>query len=290
MWGDKLSSEEEDSEEDSDGSHDAIVDLEDEEGEQEEEGPRDEIIRDEEDLPDHHETYNSIEEEREANAARKAASRLAKEEQEEGDISSDDEKAKGKKKEKEKEEDYFDLLKKKQAEQEEKRQLEFQDVPQEERDMLLGLPTGVYCRIVLKEVPASFIRLARPEIPVIVGGLLESEEMLGMIRVRIKKHRWHRRILKSNDPLIISYGWRRFQTMPVYAMEDSNKRLRMVKYTPEYMHCQADFYGPAVPPNTGLLAIQKLTSNTPEFRIAATGTVLEQSEHFRIVKKLKLVG
>ena len=56
------------------------------------------------------------------------------------------------------------------------------------------------------------------------------------------------------------------------------------------MHCQAAFYGPAVPPNTGLLAIQKLNSNTPEFRIAATGTVLEQNEHFRVVKKLKLVG
>ena len=258
-----------------------------------EEGPHDEIISDEEDVPDHHETYNSIEEEREANAARKAASRLAKEEKEdeEGEISEDDEIMNGKKKEKkEKEEDYFDLLKKKQAEQEEKRQLEFSDVSQEERDLLLGLPTGVYCRIVLKDVPASFIRLARPDIPVIIGGLLESEEMLGMIRVRIKKHRWHRRILKSNDPLIISYGWRRFQTMPVYAMEDSNKRMRMIKYTPEYMHCQAVFYGPAVPPNTGLLAIQKITSNTPEFRIAATGTVLEQSEHFRVVKKLKLVG
>ena len=108
--------------------------------------------------------------------------------------------------------------------------------------------------------------------------------------MRIKKHRWYRHILKSNDPLIISYGWRRFQTIPVYAMEDANKRLRMIKYTPEYMHCQAACYGPAVPPNTGLLAIQKLNSNTPEFRIAATGTVLEQNEHFRVVKKLKLVG
>ena len=39
-----------------------------------------------------------------------------------------------------------------------------------------------------------------------------------------------------------------------------------------------------------VLAVQKLASNTPEFRIAATGTVLEQSEAFRVVKKLKLVG
>ena len=54
-----------------------MEDLEDLEGN----GVRDEIISDEEDMPDHHQTYNSIEEEREANAAMKAASRLAKEEQ-----------------------------------------------------------------------------------------------------------------------------------------------------------------------------------------------------------------
>ena len=88
-----------------------------------------------------------------------------------------------KKEKKEKEEDYFDLLKKKRAEQEAERAQEFSDLTQEEQDMLLGLPTGVYCRIVVEDVPPAFVRLARPEIPVIVGGLLESETTLNMIRV-----------------------------------------------------------------------------------------------------------
>ena len=104
------------------------------------------------------------------------------EEEEEQEISSDDEK-RGKKEKKEKEEDYFDLLKKKRAEQEAERAQEFSDLTQEEQDMLLGLPTGVYCRIVVEDVPPAFVRLARPEIPVIVGGLLESETTLNMIRV-----------------------------------------------------------------------------------------------------------
>ena len=134
----------------------------------------------------HH--YESIEEERAANAAKKAASRAAKEKEAEdaAALSSDDEKSgasKKEKKKKEKEEDYFDLLKRKRAEQEEKTRQEFQDVSQAERDLLLGLPTGTYCRIVLQNVSPAFVRLARPEIPVILGGLLESEEMLGMIRV-----------------------------------------------------------------------------------------------------------
>ena len=49
--------------------------------------------------------------------------------------------------------------------------------------------------------------------------------------------------------------------MPVYATEDANGRHRMLKYTPEHMHCLATIYGAMAPPNTGVLAIQTSTSN-----------------------------
>ncbi|KAI6042628.1 DUF663-domain-containing protein [Pisolithus marmoratus] len=167
---------------------------------------------------------------------------------------------------------------------------EFEGIDAEARALVEGYRPGSYVRVELSNVPCEMIEHFDPHYPIVVGGLLPSEERFGYLQVRMKRHRWFTKTLKTNDPLIFSLGWRRFQTVPIYSLDDHSIRMRMLKYTPEHMHCYATFYGPVSLPNTGFCTFNSLDGETSMFRVSATGVVLDVDRSTRIVKKLKLTG
>jgi ribosome biogenesis protein BMS1 len=164
---------------------------------------------------------------------------------------------------------------------------EFAGVDADTRTAVAGLRAGTYVRLELHSVPAELVEHFDPAYPLVVGGLLGAEERMGFVQMRIKRHRWHARTLKSNDPLVLSVGWRRFQSVPLFALDDHSVRLRLLKYTPEHAHCFAALYAPGAAPNSGVCAFNP---GAPGFRVAATGVVLDVDRSSAIVKKLKLVG
>ena len=188
------------------------------------------------------------------------------------------------------EDDWYDAQKAQLQKQLDINRAEFEKLDTNSRARAEGYKAGTYARVVLEKVPYEFAVRFNPRYPVILGGLAPTEERFGFVQVRIKRHRWHKKILKTNDPLIFSLGWRRFQALPIYSISDSRTRNRMLKYTPEHMHCFGTFYGPLVAPNTGFCCVQSFSNANKGFRIAANGVVLNVDESTEIVKKLKLTG
>ncbi|KAL9647211.1 hypothetical protein ABK040_012563 [Willaertia magna] len=167
---------------------------------------------------------------------------------------------------------------------------EFEGLPKEQREEIEGFSPGTYVRIELENFPSEFIENVNFKNPILLGALHQEECRMGLIKLRLKRHRWYPKTLKNKDPLIFSIGWRRFQSIPTYCVQDPNGRNRMIKYTPDYMHCIATIYGPYIPQNTGVIAFQNINNNVNSFRVSATGYVMELDQDFSIVKKLKLVG
>lgn len=190
---------------------------------------------------------------------------------------------------------YYENLKAEALKQSELNKSVFENLDQGLRIEVEGFRPGLYVRMLFKNMSSEFVTNFDTSYPILIGALNMAEQNIGFVSCKVKKHRWYKKILKTNDPLVISLGWRRFQTLPIYSKIEDDMKCRYLKYTPEHVTCNMHFYGPVTPQNTGFLALQTVSSNPNDikrvgFRIAATGSVNEINKSTQIMKKLKLVG
>jgi len=149
---------------------------------------------------------------------------------------------------------------------------------------------GKYVRMEFDGIPKAFIEKLNPDHPIIVGMLFDTETEIKQQWVKIKRHRFYDRKLKSNDPLVVSVGWRRYQTIPIYFNEERGGKLRFMKYIPDLLTCYVTFFGPISAVNVGVTAFQHIKEQLIAFRVSATGVTIAPMGDQKIVKKLRVVG
>ena len=174
---------------------------------------------------------DSLDAERERNARRKEELKLRFEEEDREGFFNDkaNERQEGGDEQEFGEDEWYDEQKAKMQKQLAVNRAEFDALDESSRAHVEGYKAGTYARIVLENVPCEFVTNFSARFPILIGGLTATEERFGFVQIRIKRHRWHKKILKTNDPLIFSLGWRRFQTLPLYSISDSRTRNRMLK-------------------------------------------------------------
>jgi len=69
---------------------------------------------------------------------------------------------------------------------------------------------GNYVKITIKKIKYKHFKNFKPELPIILCRINPAEDIFGYLKIKLKKHRWYGNILKTNDPLIFSIGWRRY--------------------------------------------------------------------------------
>ncbi|RZC85800.1 hypothetical protein C5167_026471 [Papaver somniferum] len=127
-------------------------------------------------------------------------------------------------------------------------------------------------------------------VSLLVGGITLEEVKVGYMQVKLEPHSWHMKLLKTKDPIIVSVGWRRYQTRPIYTLEDCHGRNRVLKYTLEDMPCLATFWGPLAPAGTELAVVQSLADNKAAFQNLAKASVQEFNHEIKMVKKRKRIA
>ena len=78
---------------------------------------------------------------------------------------------------------FYDEVKSEIAKQLQLNREEFEDDDPHTRAMIEGFRPGTYVRILLEGMPCEFVKYFDPIYPIIVGGLLTTEENLGFIQV-----------------------------------------------------------------------------------------------------------
>ncbi|KAI3838134.1 hypothetical protein MKW92_004776 [Papaver armeniacum] len=87
---------------------------------------------------------------------------------------------------------------------------------------------GTYLRMEVHDVPFQMVESFDLCHPILVGGISSEEDAVGLMQARLKRHKWHMKLLESGERVTVSAGWRRYQTKPIYARKSAMDSIKFL--------------------------------------------------------------
>ena len=97
-------------------------------------------------------------------------------------------------------ETFYDMRKREMAEEQARTRLELSKLHPSVREALEGHNPGAYMRIVLEQVPCELVQHFDPAVPLLLGGLLPTEQSMVFLQARLRRARAARRCVSRLRP------------------------------------------------------------------------------------------
>ncbi|AFP65235.1 BMS1-like protein (nucleomorph) [Chroomonas mesostigmatica CCMP1168] len=153
-----------------------------------------------------------------------------------------------------------------------------------------------FVEIFLEELFDKFYRYFDPTFPLILCIDLNANFCAHITKALVNRHKWNKKIIRTQDVVFLSMGWKFFEASIVFFEEKSNKKSYLQKCLSYRKSSSVCFVSHPEFSGTGIVAIFNPGNNFCSFHkgtifnIIFSGKVEEPVTEFKIFKKIKLKG
>ncbi|TKR77441.1 hypothetical protein L596_018415 [Steinernema carpocapsae] len=147
---------------------------------------------------------------------------------------------------------------------------------------------GAYVNVYLKNFPVHFVEKFQQGGSVLAYELLENEQCMTVMNMRLKKHSSCTVPIKNKQRLIFQVGYRMFEAEPVFSEHGNGDKFKMERFMPEEGMFCATVFAPTMFGTLPVLVFREDASGKQH--LCATGVTLDPNPNRIVLKRVVLAA
>jgi pre-rRNA-processing protein TSR1 len=153
---------------------------------------------------------------------------------------------------------------------------------------------GAYVTLYIKDVDNTNGHLYHPERPFIVFGLLPHENKVTLLNFAINKYTEYTEPVRSKEPLILQFGFRRFRIQPIFSEHHhkgkTNNVYKFQRYFENHSSAVMSLYGPVTFTTAPVVVFKENPDNLTHPSVVAMGSFLDHDTTRIVAKRIIITG